>query len=65
MVRLPVPKKGGLFWPLCGTGWYWSVEIEAAKKHLHADIIKVHDVWIAERCCDCHPYQPVDEVGFR
>ena len=34
---LPFRQKGGLFWPLQGTGWYWSPEIEAARRHLHAD----------------------------
>ena len=38
-----------------GTGWYWSPEIEAAKRHLHADIV-VHDLWIARCECDCRPY---------
>src|SRR5205814_2087445 len=52
---LPFRRKGGLFWPYCGTGWYWSREIEAARQHLQADILRVHDVWIAQRCCDCSP----------
>jgi hypothetical protein len=58
----PFRQKGGLFWPLCGTGWYWSVEIEAACRHLQADIIAVHDVWIAKRCCDCRPYDWINKV---
>ena len=58
----PFRQKGGLFWPLRGTGWYWSPEIEAACQHLQADIITVHDVWIAKRCCDCRPYDWITEV---
>jgi hypothetical protein len=59
----PFRQNGGLFWPFCGTGWYWSVEIEAARQHLRADILRVHDVWIAERCCDCSPpYEWISEL---
>jgi len=58
----PFRQKGGLFWPLSGTGWYWSPEIEAACQHLQADILHVHDVWIAKRCCDCRPYDWINEV---
>jgi hypothetical protein len=58
----PFRKNGGLYWPLCGTGTYWSPLIEAAQRCLHADIISVHDVWIAKRCCDCRPYDWIREV---
>jgi hypothetical protein len=58
----PFRQKGGLFWPVCGTGWYWSPEIEAACQYLQADIIAVHDVWIAKRCYDCRPYDWINDV---
>jgi hypothetical protein len=52
---LPFRRNGGLFWPLQGTGWYWSTEIKAARRYLHAAVV-VHDLWIARRCCDCRPF---------
>jgi hypothetical protein len=58
---LPFRQKGTLFWPLQGTGWYWSPEIEAAQRHLQADII-IHDLWIAHQTCDCQPFGWVDAL---
>jgi hypothetical protein len=59
----PFRRKGGLLWPLYGTGWYWSPVIEASREHLHAEILHVHDVWIAQRCCDCPPpYEWIREL---
>jgi hypothetical protein len=52
---LPFRQQGGLFWPLQGTGWYWSPEIEAAGHYLHADIVP-HDLWIARCECDCRTF---------
>jgi hypothetical protein len=52
---LPFRQRGGLFWPLQGTGWYWSPEIETAQRHLHANIV-VHDLWVARRQCNCRPF---------
>ena len=49
--------KRNLFWPFQGTGWYWSPEIEAAQRHLQARIIKIHDLWVAHRECDCRPFE--------
>jgi hypothetical protein len=46
---------GGVFWPLWGTGWYWSCEIEAARRCLGTSVIKVHDLWIPEYHCECPP----------
>jgi DNA polymerase type B, organellar and viral len=43
---LPFRHDGGLFWPLQGTGWYWSPEIETAERHLKADVA-VRDLWVA------------------
>jgi hypothetical protein len=56
---LPFRCRGGLFWPLQGTGWYWSPEIEAAQGHLQADII-VRDLWVARVECDCLPFDWVN-----
>jgi hypothetical protein len=53
---LPFRRDGSLFWPLQGTGWYWSPEIEAAQRCLGADVIKVHDLWVARCACDCRFY---------
>jgi hypothetical protein len=44
---------GGVFWPLWGTGWYWSYEIEAACRCLGTSVIKVHDLWVPEYHCEC------------
>jgi hypothetical protein len=52
----PFRHNRGLFWPFEGTGWYWVPEIEAARQHLHADIILIHDLWIARCECNCRPY---------
>lgn len=56
---LPFRNRGSLFWPFQGTGWYWSPEVEAAQRHLKADII-LNDLWIARQECSC---QPFDWVG--
>ena len=58
---LPFRHNGALFWPFQGTGWYWSIEIEAARRFLGAKII-VHELWIARRECDCRPFDWVREV---
>jgi hypothetical protein len=58
---LPFRQKGTLFWPLQGTGWYWSPEIEAAQRHLRADII-VHDLWIARQECSCRMFDWVNDL---
>jgi hypothetical protein len=48
-------KNGAVYWPNQGTGWYWSCEIEATRNCLHAKV-SVRDLWVAERTCDCRPY---------
>jgi hypothetical protein len=58
---LPFRRNGGLFWPLQGTGWYWSPEIRAAQCHLHADIV-VRDLWIACQQCDCQSCNWIDHL---
>jgi hypothetical protein len=54
-------KDGGLYWPRQGTGWYWSTEIAAARRCLHAEVA-VLDMWVARRKCDCRPFDWVDEL---
>jgi hypothetical protein len=58
---LPFRQRGSLFWPFQGTGWYWSHEIEAAQRHLQADII-LHDLWIARQECDCQLFNWVNDL---
>jgi len=58
----PFRHKGGLFWPFQGTGWYWSPEIEAAIKHLGAQVV-VHDLWVARCECNCRPYDWVCDTA--
>jgi hypothetical protein len=59
---LPFRRRGGLSWPLQGTGWYWSPEIEAAQGRLGAEVAVVHDLWIARRQCDCRLYDWVPDL---
>ncbi len=54
-------KSGGLYWPRQGTGWYWSIEIVAARRCLHAEVA-VLDLWVARRKCDCRLFDWVDEL---
>ncbi len=54
-------KNGGLYWPRQGTGWYWSIEIEAARRCLHAEVA-VLDLWVARCKCDCRLFDWVDEL---
>jgi hypothetical protein len=58
---LPFRHNGALFWPFQGTGWYWSIEIEVARRFLGAKVV-VHDLWIARRECDCRPFDWVREL---
>jgi hypothetical protein len=59
---LPFRQNGGLFWPLQGTGWYWSPELEAAQRHVHTRMVNVHDLWIARCECDCRPFEWVRDL---
>lgn len=58
---LPFRRKQRLYWPYQGTGWYWSPEIEAAKRCLGAHV-RVLDLWVAEQTCDCRQYDWVSEL---
>ena len=57
----PFRHNGSLCWPLQGTGWYWSTEIEAAQRSLGAKIV-VRDLWVARRECNCRPFDWVRAV---
>jgi hypothetical protein len=52
-----------LTWPLDGRGRYWSPEIDAVKRCLNARI-KVHDLWVARRRCNCDLYIPMVEYLY-
>lgn len=54
-------KNHGLYWPQQGTGWYWSVEIEPARRFLHAKVA-VLDLWVARSPCNCRLYDWVNEL---
>jgi hypothetical protein len=54
-------KSGVLYWPRQGTGWYWSVEIEATRRCLHAEVATL-DLWVARRKCSCRLFDWVDEL---
>ena len=58
---LPFRRKKRLYWPYQGTGWYWSCEIEAARRYLFADV-SVRDLWVAEQTCDCRQYDWVPSL---
>ncbi len=53
---LPFRHNGGLFWPVQGTGWYWSCEIAAARRWLGTNMIAVRDLWIARCECNCRMF---------
>jgi hypothetical protein len=59
---LPFRRNGTLFWPFQGTGWYWSREIAAAQRWLGAEVIKIHDLWVARRECDCRLFDWVRDL---
>lgn len=58
---LPVrSKEGHLYWPLCGGGVYWSVELQSAER-LGFDI-KLKGGWTYHKRCDCHPFGWVEPL---
>lgn len=61
MCGLPVrSKEGHLYWPLEGSGVYWSPEIRSAEK-LGASI-SLKSGWIYQKQCDCHPFDWVEPL---
>lgn len=58
---LPVrSKEGHLYWPLQGSGVYWSPEIESAKKLGFKISHKEGHVY--EKRCDCKPFEWVEPL---
>lgn len=53
-------KEGHLYWPLQGSGVYWSVEIESAKKLGHK--ITYKSGWLFHKDCDCKPFDWVEKL---
>lgn len=53
-------KEGHLYWPLQGSGIYWSPEIEAGKR-LGASV-KIRDAWHYVATCDCRPFEWVEPL---
>jgi hypothetical protein len=58
----PFRHNRRLFCPFQGTGWYWSPEIQAAQRSLGADVVVVHNLWIARRNCDCRAFDWVSDL---
>lgn len=53
-------KEGHLYWPKMGGGVYWSCEIASAERLGHA--IKYKSGWVYRKCCDCRPFDWVDQL---
>lgn len=57
----PVRRKdGSIFFPRCGSGWYWSPEVEAAFRA--GTKVSYASVWQYEKRCDCSPFAFVRDV---
>jgi hypothetical protein len=57
----PIRTKAGLCWPRAAGGWYWSVEIDAARRG-GAWITEWRECWVARKSCDCEPYGWVEPL---
>lgn len=58
---LPIrSKQGNISYPRRGSGIYWSVELQAAKRA--GATIRVKEAWSYSTKCDCHPLEWVDEI---
>jgi hypothetical protein len=53
-------SDGLIYFPLQGSGVYWSIEIEAACRI--GARVKFHEVWQADRCCDCKSYPWINQL---
>jgi len=53
-------KEGHLYWPLQGSGVYWSPEIRSAERLGYACTYK--EGWIYDKRCDCHPFDWVQSL---
>ncbi|HWH80335.1 MAG TPA: DNA polymerase, partial [Candidatus Binatus sp.] len=61
LCSLPIRRKGRLFWPRVGEGWYWSHEIAAAIR-AGTEITAWKGGYYAEKCCDCLSHEWVREL---
>lgn len=58
---LPVRQKGRLLWPRRADGYYWSVEIEAARR-AGAIIVEWKGGYYYEANCQCKPFEWVEQL---
>jgi hypothetical protein len=64
MCGFPIRAPAGhLFYPLSGSGTYWSVEIEAARELGHS--VEIGEGWAYRRRCDCATFAWVPELYER
>jgi hypothetical protein len=61
LCSLPIRRKGRLFWPAQGEGWYWSNEIDAAIR-AGTEITEWKGGYYAEKRCDCPSHEWVHEL---
>lgn len=61
LAGFPVRSKNGhLFWPLVGSGWYWTPEINAARNLGHN--VSLGEGWVYQKNCDCKPFGWVEPL---
>lgn len=58
--NLPIRIKGRLFWPLEGTGSYWSPELISAQNA--GTEVTIRSGYRAEKKCQCKPHDWVNEL---
>lgn len=59
---LPVRRRDGrIFWPVEGTGTYWSTELRAAAK-LGCRVVYTAPGWVFRKGCDCVPFDWLEEL---
>ncbi|MBS0175761.1 MAG: hypothetical protein JSR64_17115 [Nitrospira sp.] len=54
-------KDGAIMFPLSGSGWYWSSEIDAATRFLGTQVT-YRGGWCGYRTCDCKPFGWVEAM---
>lgn len=59
-------RKGSIFFPLSGSGWYWGIEIRAAQAWLGGRLeLQIHERWAYATDCDCAPMSWVGDIYER
>lgn len=53
-------REGHLYWPLQGSGIYWSCEIASAERLGFS--VRLRDGWVYTRQCDCYPFNWVEPL---